>query len=146
MTEYAKRFGAQLGVTPKDVEEAKFPTPGRMTDSEYKNRDGAKRALKEIREKHYGPLSSDTHLGWLGMMNRSFPLLETNDDTREIVLDQLRDNYSAMNIAYLIAIISEVQAKLAFDFADRLHYLWQQIATIAPPAKELYDFRYRDLI
>ena len=79
-------------------------------------------------------------------MERSAALLERNEVKQEFVLDQLRGNYAALNITYLIAIFSEVQASLRFDFTDRLHYLWKQIATICPPAEELYEFRYRGLL
>ena len=64
MKEYVERLGVAVGKTKQEVKDAEFPTPGRMTGSQYNNRKVTNQILKFIHERHYDLRSAEIHLGF----------------------------------------------------------------------------------
>ncbi len=136
-------------ITPEEVSNPKeikwWPNPGKMimhTETSKPRRD----YLAYLNDWFYKELSSESHLSWPGLAKRSMHLLNKDRDDHDTVLDKFRSDCFTMSIALLLAFLSEIQIELGYDLSERLKYIWHVLNPGFNMVRELYDYRYANLL
>lgn len=124
----------------------RFPGPKQMLDEKWGNSSETQTVLKYLYEMHYDPLSSNSHLSWLGIVTRSLCLLQRNEEEKLKLVKHLKNEYNVANVILILAIISEIQKNMGFDLLPRIETLWLKLTPLTAWADELYNKRYRAMV
>jgi len=143
----------KVDVTPVEIQTPAriewWPNPGKMTkfrrDKTPYIRDAERRDfLQYLNDWHYGPLSSDSHLSYMGMIRRAGVLAD--GPNRVQLLEQYASNIFltslTLNLAFLAEVIAEANLSVQ---ADRAIQLWSLVPEW-PMAQSLFLKRYQKLL
>ena len=95
---------------------------------------------------YYGEQSAISHLSLAGALKRTGFFFMEDDDNRDSVLENFRSYWILMTIIIVLALLSEIEAELECDLAQKLKYVWCIVNSHWEVARELYEFRYAQLL
>lgn len=146
---------AELGISstessnPEGIE--RWPPPGQMVNYRIKKGEelpASRQYLKYLNDWFYRDLSTQSHLGGLGLMKRGGFLLnyDRHDRETEARLQRFKHNQVGAALTLVLALASEIEAELKFGLAERARYVWAVLLDAIPLSKDLYDKRYASLL
>jgi hypothetical protein len=122
-----------------------WPNPGKM--KKHKGLSTARRDyLCYLNDWYYGEQSAMSHLSLPGALKRTGFFFMDDDQNRESVLENFRSYWVLTTIIVVLALLSEIDAELEFGLAEELKYVWCIVNAHWEVAKELYEFRYAQLL
>jgi hypothetical protein len=144
----------ELGISAREVAEPKlidpWPNPGRMVRYGINGATlpPSRQYLQYLNDWFYRDLSTQSHLGALGLMKRGGFLLnyDPHDPQTEARLQKFKHNQIGVTLTLVLALASEIEAYFNFGLAERARYVWAILLDAIPLSKELYEKRYSTLL
>jgi hypothetical protein len=92
-------------------------------------------------------LGSHSHQSWVGLAERAFFFNEIVDqEKRRSILPGFKSDWLLLTITFLLALVSEINVVLDFDYNQQLLNLWFIIREYSFEAAKFYDIRYSHLL
>ena len=141
-----------IGVEERESTDIKYwPNPGKMAKYGIRKNESlppSREFLSYVTDWFYRDLSAQSHLSFPGLAHNAalLDLPEVRQLWTERHAKKFRSDQMVMSITLCLSLASELEAYLGFQLAEKIKYSWTILGEYFLMSKEVYEFRYKDLL
>ena len=128
-----------------------WPNPGKMIRwgiSQGNEPPASRHYLSYMNDWFYRDLSAEAHLSYPGLLTKGF-LVDLPGVEEEWIREKLvkmKSDQVFIALTLLLALVSEMEVYFKFQLTERIQYLWTILNSFCLATKEVYEFRYEQLL